>query len=49
MIYSKERVLLAVTMYAGAGRKAAIELAARDLGIPVELVLEALELEGEHE
>lgn len=47
MIYSKERVLLAVARHAGSGREAAIEQAARDLCIPVELVLEAIGLEGE--
>lgn len=47
MIYSKDRVLLAVAKHAGAGREAAIEQAARDLCIPVELVIEALRREGD--
>lgn len=49
MIYSKDRVLLAVAKHAGAGREAAIEQAARDLCIPVELVIEALRREGEEQ
>lgn len=47
MVMSKDSVLLAVAKHAAAGREAAVEAAARDLCIPVESVLEAVEKSDE--
>jgi hypothetical protein len=46
-IISKDKVLLAMAKHAGAGPEWAAEEVARDLCIPVESVLEALEKSDE--
>ena len=47
LIMSKEKVLLALAKHAGAGPERAAEEVARDLCIPVEAVLEVMEVSHE--